>query len=119
MFFLIGDVLFQRFDVSGTDGERTVTVLPVKVGEVWAFLFAPFRGLPFQFADQHGHGVGAREAAEDVNVIRDAADDDGGGIEILTGAGEIGVQLGTHGRIGQKRLPIFRGVDEVQIDLRE
>src|SRR5262245_32204083 len=119
MVFLVGDVAAEVANMARADGERAVAVLPMEVSQGGALGLQPLGRIALQFAHEVGDGEFAPEAAEDVNVVRDAADDERGRVEVAANPSEIGVRLGENGCGLEERLAVLGGEDEVEVDLSE
>ena len=52
-----------------------------------------------------------------MDVIFDATDDDGGRIVVATDTSQIGVHFGSDVQIREERLAVFRGKNDVHVDL--
>ena len=75
MGFLITNVLRQPGHMRRTDGERTVTLLPVKQMQIRTLLFDPYRRLPFDVSYQVADFHLLSEATQEMNMIRHTSND--------------------------------------------
>ena len=93
MFFLPGDVISHVFDLREADGENAIAVLPCEIREVGRFGFQPQRRTAFDLLDHVRRVAGARQRAEQMNVVFHTANDDGLAFEIREDAAEIAMQF--------------------------
>ena len=117
MFFLPVDVCLNGFQRGWTDGEYAEAGLPCEPCHfVGIFLLEPEAGDSFQFLDPIGLGNGAPELGEDMDMIRDAADDDGRAIQFFGDISQERVGFGPERAVEQPGFTVFCGEDGVQID---
>lgn len=110
---MIRDVVADRGDLRGADGEDAVAVLPGEVGQRWVDGFEPDGGTSFRFFDDGGRVARAGEGGEHVDVVGDAADDERLAIESGEDAAEIGVEFSAEIGVVQRRATLLRGEDSV------
>src|SRR5205823_5433880 len=94
MDLLVADVLLDGRNMRGTDRKGTVAGLPVERGE--SFRFEHFRRFPFQLTNQHGDRLLAGQGTKEMNVIRDATNDERRGTPRVARAREVSVALLTN-----------------------
>jgi len=74
MLTLADNVPSQVTQLSLTNGERPVAILPRKIGVAVALQLEPFRGTGLDFLNEIADGHRSRQAASDVDVIVRGAD---------------------------------------------
>src|SRR5438270_13560573 len=113
MLILIGNVIAHEFHVSGTDGKRPVTVLPIEICQRRSLYLQPLRRIAFQLLDEISHGNGATKSTKDMYVIRGTAYPQHGAVQLLARATEVFVSFVANRRILQKRTPLFGRENEM------
>ena len=113
MLFLVRDVVADSGNLRGADREDAVAVLPGEVGEGRGCRFEPDGGTSFRLFHDVGCGASAGERGEDMDVVGDAADDDGLAIESGENAAELGVEFGAEIAVVHIRATVLRGEDGV------
>ena len=93
MFLLPGNIISREFKLRKPNRKRPVTILPREIVQIGVFGFDPERGSSFGFFNHLGEGVGAGQRAEEVNMVFDAADDEGLAIEVGQDAAEVAVEF--------------------------
>lgn len=99
VFFLIRDVLRHFVEVGLAHGEIRVSALPGEIGQDAALLLQSTSRDAFQFLDPFGLADLSSEAAEQVHVIRGAANLDGRALQSFGNATEIPVEIRLEGLI--------------------
>jgi len=89
---LIEDVFLHGLIVGLTYGKGTVSRLPVEVSQVGRLGLYPFGRALLHLLDHVGEGSFSRQGEEQVRVVGDAVDLDGGGFELVEDAAHIGVE---------------------------
>jgi hypothetical protein len=117
--FLISDVLDERIDVTGTDRERSVTVLPVKRRKVRALILQPQRRFALEFLDQVGDRSRSPELTENMNMVRNPTDAQHWAVEQFAHTAQHAMTFVANGHVVEKWLALFRGENDMQVNLRE
>jgi hypothetical protein len=108
MRFLILDIFDEPLNMTWTDGEGTVTRLPVEVAETRRPVFDPDRRRSIDLFDEIGDGRLSPKSAEDVNMVGDAADAQHWAVESSASATKKTVHLVAKRHVSEKRLSILR-----------
>jgi len=77
MLLLRRDICTDLFNVRLAERKCAVSALPEEIGECCPLLLYPLRGTLLRLLHQPGDGDGEGKVAEDVNMIFNAADEDG------------------------------------------
>src|SRR5436190_17163227 len=118
MLVLIFDVFCQPWYVDRTDGEGSVSALPLKIAAA-RFRFQPRRRSSFLISNEIGDGDLATQTAKQVDVIFEAADNQRRRIQIPAHLGQVSMGLGQQSGVLQKGLTKFGRVNDVEINLCE
>ena len=118
VFLLAGDVIAHRRYVGLRNGERAITGLPGERLEMRTLGFDPFRGRFLGFLDDLTQGDRAAELEEDMDVVLDGIDEDGGTAEIGEHLGHVAVQ-GVADRVGDQGFAAFGAEDQMNVEARE
>src|SRR5262245_20847182 len=119
MCLLIRNVLEKRIDMARAHGERPIAVLPVEIGKRWAVCLDPLRGDAFQLFDQIGDRDCPTETTGDMHMVLDTPDAKHRAVELIACATKKLVYLLPQDLLVQKRLSVFGGEHEVQVNLCE
>src|SRR5262245_28848074 len=119
MLFLVCDVILEHRHVRRTYRKGAIAGLPIERMQMGRLFFHRFGRFALQFAHENGDRFLAAKRTEDVRVIFNSADDQGGRAACLAGSGEVGVAVGAESFVDKERLSSFGGEDEVKIDLGE
>ena len=115
---LVFDVFCQPWYVDRTDGEGTVSALPLKIAAS-RFRFQPRRRGSLLISNEIGDGDLAAQTAKQMDVILDPAYYQRRRIQISADLGQVSMGLGEQSSVLQKRLTMFGRVNDVEIDLCE
>src|SRR4051812_3582537 len=91
----------------------------MKFLQPWGVFMNPLRALPLGLADQCREVDRPTETYQEMNMVGDAADDDGLAFSSLADPGQIGMSLLPKGVVAQVGLAISRGEDDVDVNLCE
>ena len=119
VFLLAVDVVDDVVAFGLAHGKDAVAGLPMEVAQGRVFGFEPFGRAYFELLDEVGDRGGARELAQDVDVIFDAVDGETRTIERFEDGDGIGVELVADRWVVQKGMAMFRGEDDVNQDVCE
>lgn len=116
VFFLSFDVPFDDLLHGRTDGESSITLLPVEVEIHRAFALHDLGRTGFQVFDEVLQSDLAGQDAEYMDMIFDAVDDGGRTFMIVADGGEIGMQIGTNDLILQHGLAVLGAEGDMDQD---
>ncbi len=91
MFFLRGNVAPELWNANRLGREYAVSCLPMKIAKRSILALDPFRRLLLETLEKVRGRDRSSEAAEDMAVILDSSDDQGGRLQIPTGPTEVRV----------------------------
>ena len=104
-------------DTGFADREDSVAALPVEVGQAGRLFLQPLGGFCFCLFDHVLDREFAGQEGEDVNVVGDTADEDGGRIDVvLEYRSLVGVEFPAEIGIGEPGSSMLGAVDQVDQD---
>ena len=96
--------------------EIRIAALPLEVGVIPAALLQPEVGDAFSFLHPIGLRDAASESREQMNMVFDAANEDGRAIELFGDAAEIRMERIARGFVAQEWPPVFGREDEMNVN---
>src|SRR5208282_1811020 len=99
---LSGDISPHRFDLRESNGENPVTILPGKVAKARASGLDPQRGSAFDLLDHLCRRAGARQGAQEMNMVFDTANNNRLALEMGQYPAEVPVEFFAQGSVAQK-----------------
>jgi hypothetical protein len=105
--------------MSRAHGKCAVALLPMEVVQCRSFQFDPVRTITFQIANQTRDIVRLGQPAKNMNMVGDAANQQGWRILVFADAREVSKHAGTEFGVNEKWLTVFCGEDDMCVDLHE